>query len=111
MSLNDVLGNGQSQASAPAFTRARRVHTIEALENPGLLSMRDSDTGIGNGHDYFPIFGAGPDYNLPPRRCVLDSIVEQVLEHLRQTVAIPEGRGNPFGTLDLQSQLLLPGTK
>jgi hypothetical protein len=111
MSLNDVFGNRQTQASTSAFTRASSIHSIEAFENARLLGLWDSDTRVGNGHDYVSILGAGADYDFPPGRSVLNRVIEQVLQHFRHSIAVSESGRNPFGAFDLQGQLILSRAK
>ena len=47
MGVHDVPGDGKAQACAAGLARARRVHAIEALENAGLLGLRNANASVG----------------------------------------------------------------
>src|SRR5580704_18876750 len=44
--LDKMLGDGQPEACAPGFAGARDIHAVEALENAGLVGLRNADASV-----------------------------------------------------------------
>src|SRR5271165_4354592 len=88
MSFDQVFGDGQAQASPAGLTGTRSVHAIESLENAGLIGLRNADAGIRNGQNHIVTPGVSAKNGLSLRQCVLNGIVQQILQDLLQAASI-----------------------
>ena len=88
MGFDEVLGDGEAEAGAADFAEAGDVHAVEAFEDARLVGLGDADAGVGDGEGDFVGVGGGADHNLAARGSVLDGVVEQVLENLREAAAV-----------------------
>ena len=63
MRLNEMLGDGQANATAPCLTRTRFVHAVEAGEDMRQMFRRDANPGILDcSLDMIPLPGSAQDY-------------------------------------------------
>src|SRR5579885_3573985 len=88
MGFHEMPGYGEAESGAAGLAGARGIHAIEALENPGLIAFWNADTGVGHGEDDFTICEGGADGDQAAGRCVLQGVVEQVLENIAGTSTV-----------------------
>jgi hypothetical protein len=88
LGFDQRLGDRQSKTGAARLTMTGSVGSIEALEDEGKMLGGDARAGIS--HSALPClvhaFDLKPDGR--PRRCEAQCIVQQVVENLRQPVAV-----------------------
>src|SRR5262245_23111589 len=76
--LRDVLDDRQAEPGPTGLARTGTVHSVEALEDPGKVPVRDPQPGVGDLQDDLA-FGAGQlDADLPTRPRVADRVVDEV---------------------------------
>ena len=49
MHLNQMFGDSQPEAGASGFAGTRDINAVEPLKDARLISLRDADTGVGDG--------------------------------------------------------------
>ena len=64
------------------------VHSIEALEDPFLLTPRYADPAVLHGEKGTAVLQPGPHNNKTVFTVVLDSILDQVLKELFHKIAV-----------------------
>src|SRR5580658_10914299 len=93
MGFDDVLGDGESQASATSFAGASGINAIKPFKNPTLICLRNTDSGVGNGKHGHVFANLGSERDAASGRRILDGIIEEVLQHFSQTCGVaPESR-------------------
>src|SRR5260221_4806194 len=100
MHLDDVLGDGETAASAACLAGARGVDAIAALGDGRLVGGGDADAGIGDGEDDFGAAHFRADHDSTPRERVLRGIVEQILQDFGEAAAISGDVGQAVEWLD-----------
>lgn len=85
VALDDVLDNGQAQATAGGgFTAVAGVHAIKAFKKAGLHVFGDAGAVVADGDEDFLLFFHDGDVHVSAGDVVLDGVVHQVAEHVRQ---------------------------
>jgi hypothetical protein len=53
VSIDKMFGNGEAQPGAADFAGTRDIYAIEALEDAGLVGLRDANASVRNREGYF----------------------------------------------------------
>src|SRR5579863_44938 len=88
MHLDEVFGDGQTQACTSRFTGAGHIDALEALKDARLVGLRNADPRVRDGKDDFFFRGFCADDDLAARQSVLDGVVQQVLQNFGKPPAI-----------------------
>src|SRR5437899_2039773 len=78
MRQNNVLGDGESQASASGFAGASLIHAVETLEQPGKMLGRDAGPEVFHVELDAATGIARPEHNLPACGSVLEGVFNEV---------------------------------
>src|SRR5260370_8518336 len=91
MRLRGQLHNREAEAAAAIGARARPVHAVETIEYPVDTLWRDSDACVGDDQAYSRGLARQLHRHTPPRRSVVDRIVQEVDRHsLEQLFVTPK---------------------
>ncbi len=93
---------------SPPNERVARGGPVEAIEEPGLLLLRDPDPLVGDHQLHAVRMGAQSDLDPAAGGAVLDGVVEEVGEHLRQSLRIP---AHPEGLLGDDEPEIVEGAR
>src|SRR2546430_186156 len=105
--FDEMLGDGEPQASAAGFAGTGHIDTIETLEDARLVGFGDANAGVGDGDDYFGVAGLGADDDFPPGHGVLRGVVQQILQHFGEPTAVSGDIGDRVSGLDGNVDLAL----
>src|SRR5262249_53194494 len=90
--LDNLLGDSKTEARAALRLRKRAVDLVELLEDARLLRRRNTGTRVSDADGEVPIDGLGGHTHLADVG-ELDSIADEVEEHLRQALLVTEANG------------------
>ena len=107
--LDEMLHNRESQAGAAKFAAARFVYAIEPFKNTRQVVARDSDPGVGNFDPGGVVAGGTIDAHRPAFGCVLDRVVDQVVDDLADGFLIREDQRFGLDVADLERQVQVLG--
>jgi len=107
--FDDVFGDAEAEAGAAGFAGAGGIHAVEAFEDAFGIGEGNADAGVGYGDDGFARSGGGGDGDVAAGRSVLDSIVEEILQHVVEQGGITAHGGKLRRDGDLQSDFLAVG--
>src|SRR5271166_2369108 len=88
MRPHDVLGDRQSQPRAARLPRASLVHSVEALEQPWQVFAWDSRSKVAHIKLHAIFRFTRPDQDLAAGLAVLHGIIDQVAEHLVNSIPV-----------------------
>ncbi len=99
--LDQIFGNGQSEAGAAVFARGRGIGLVERLEQALALLGRHADTGVLHPKMQFHIvFGLGDGFNTQHDLALLgelDRVIAQVDQNLAQPQRVAQQRHGHVG--------------
>ena len=108
MHLHNLLGDGEAQARAALGLGKRAVDLVELLEDPTLLIKGYAGAGVGHRDGEMAIPRARGDAHLAGVG-EFDGVPNEVQQHLREALLIPETDGQGFGNLRRKRELLVLG--
>src|SRR5580692_8654942 len=86
--FDKVLCDGQTEACAAGFAGARNIHAVKALKDARLIGLRDTDAGVGHSENNFLIAGFRAEHDLTAGQCVLNGIVQKILQDFGEAPAV-----------------------
>ena len=115
MSLDNVAGNGQTEARARMVSSPVMGALVEALEDVLEILFRNAGPGIGN--DHLDLSGAAVTISLDlgchnhpaPLWSELQGIAQEIVEHLLHSPLIEQKQRQVIGNIGLQVDSLLGG--
>ena len=75
MLFDNVLDNGQAQASPLDFAGTAGISPVKAFKDTRLFIFRNADTGVTDREDRFMAFMANMDIDMAARPVILDGII------------------------------------
>src|SRR5262249_5231830 len=104
--FHNVLDDGEAQTRAAGLTRARLIHTVEPLEDSGLILRHDPDSRVLNVYgDESVVESVRSPLCTAANRRILDRVVDQIDHNLLDLIVIRvdrEARRNCSRQLNLR---------
>lgn len=84
-----MLYYGEAQAGSTRFAGVTFIHPVEALKDPAVMGLGDTDPSVSHLQHYL-VFGPDTAHQyLPPRSVVLDGIVTEIIDEFKQDPGSP----------------------
>jgi hypothetical protein len=104
--LNDLLGDGEPEASATSGLGQRVVDLMELLKDASALVIGNAWTRIGHADVEAAVDRLGSHAHLASVG-ELDGVANEIEQHLREALFVAEANGQGFGNFGLERQLLV----
>src|SRR6266853_4975848 len=101
--FDDGFADSQAQAAVAATTGARSVGTIKALKNVRNIFRGDALPGVEHSENSVAVFCAGANANFTIWLVVVNSVSQQVGDHLPNALAVSEHFGRREIAMDLDA--------
>ena len=88
MLFNNVLDNGQAQASPLDFAGTAGIGPVKAFKDTRLFIFRDADTGVTDNEDRFMTLMADMDIDMAAWPVILDGIIQEVHDYFPEKATV-----------------------
>ncbi len=105
MVLDDVPTDGQTQTCAAWLVGQGIAHLLELFENALLIGCGHPDASVRNGNAHLVVDNLAAQHDRAAWPSELHRVVEQVGDHLMESVTIAEDPGQVLVQADVERQL------
>ena len=88
MQLGRVLYNRESESCTSCFPRMALVHSVESFEDPLLILLRDSDSGVLYSNTWISIILFYRNSDLSIRLVVFYRVFDDIVDHLIEDLSV-----------------------
>src|ERR1700722_6296453 len=104
MGIDDMPGDRESQARATCLAGSCGIDAVETFKDALQVGLRNSDARVGDRENDVVAVGTRLDLNLSAGGCVLQRIVQQILQHFAKLCAISANGRRVFLQVDRNLQ-------